>query len=391
MRVELKGLGEPIPGIALPDPNISSDLPAQTFTFLENGVFQKTDWVSLGYTHFEVWCIGGVGGDGGIIGDAFVGYNAFNTSYGGAGGGGGLHRVAGALVDLSDSCPIVVGKAGANGRNGNGEYPRRVRVNPATGLAYTPYIWDPNPAYISPLPGGDGGASTFADTLCQASGGKGGKPTPWLAPYNGDPDVPDYSTRTPGGDGGQGGSGGRSLAGGGGDGAWSEYVILTFPEVPGYPPPYPEYKGADRHDAVDGTWDGIIGKGGGGGRGGVYYSRLHIMYSAPMSFNPTAFAEPQIDDPPGGAGFNSDDVILATSGGQGSFSYADTSVYGVRESRSTPPPPPGWTSGTAYGSGKVIVPGSGGGARLNRLSGYGSNAPGFNPNGVVFIRLVKIA
>lgn len=387
MRIELKGLGDPIPGLALPDPNISSDVPAQTFTFLEDGVFEKPIWVGLGYTHFEAWCIGGVGGDGGSIENVFVGYHSFNTSYGGAGGGGGLHRVAGPLSDIPDSCPVVVGKAGVSGRNGNGTFPRWPRVDPATGLAYTPYIWDPNPEYVAPLPGTDGSASTFNGVLCQASGGKGGKPSPWTMPVSGDYTdlaVRYYGTQTPGGDGGQGGCGNRTLAGGGGDGAWSEYVTHTTPQPPGYPDII-SYEGADRHDAIDGTWDGTVGKGGGGGRGGVYYSQLHLDYSGP-----TALATPQIDDPPGGAGFGGDDVILATSGGQGSFSYVDTSVYGVRESRSSPPPPPGWISGNFIGIGKQIIPGGGGGARLNRLSGYGSNALGFNPNGVVFIRLIKI-
>ena len=383
MRIELKGQGEPIPGLALPDPNISSDLPAQTFTFLENGTFSKTDWVALGYTHFEVWCIGGVGGDGG--GYSYSGYES-EHSYGGAGGGGGLHRVAGALTDIPDSCLVVVGKAGAKGRNGNTEFVKAPRIDPRTGLTYVPYIWDPNPAYISSLPGGDGGASTFGGTICQASGGKGGKPTPWKRSYSGDP-TPEYAFgfQTPGGDGGQGGSGGRTVAGGGGDGAWSEWIIAPFPGNP----TLVDYLGSDRHDAIDGTWDGAIGKGGGGGRGGCYYSQWYIMYSV-SSTSLMHSATPQIDDPPGHGGYSSDGFILASSGAQGSFSYADTSVYGVRESRSTPPPPPGYISGPQFGIGKLIVPGSGGGARLNRLSGYGSTAPGFNPNGVVFIRLTKI-
>ena len=36
-------------------------------------------------------------------------------SYGGAGGGGGVHRVLGLLSGLPTSCPVVVGAGGALG------------------------------------------------------------------------------------------------------------------------------------------------------------------------------------------------------------------------------------------------------------------------------------
>jgi hypothetical protein len=71
-RFELGGYGDPIPSIAIPDPNLSGDRPVQLLV-LEDGVpFVKTDWMALGYTHYEVWCIGGAGGLGGPIGSPFV-------------------------------------------------------------------------------------------------------------------------------------------------------------------------------------------------------------------------------------------------------------------------------------------------------------------------------
>jgi hypothetical protein len=71
-RLELGGYEGPIPNIALPDPNLSADLPIQSLV-LEDGVpFEKTDWVALGYTHYEVWCIGAAGGQGASAGDTQI-------------------------------------------------------------------------------------------------------------------------------------------------------------------------------------------------------------------------------------------------------------------------------------------------------------------------------
>lgn len=65
-RFEFGGHGDPIPNIAMPDPNFSTDLPIQVLELVDGEPFLKADWVALGYTHFEVWCIGAVGGKGGI-------------------------------------------------------------------------------------------------------------------------------------------------------------------------------------------------------------------------------------------------------------------------------------------------------------------------------------
>ena len=72
-------------------------------------------------------------------------------NYGGAGGGGGFHRVRGLLSALPAICPVVVGAGGALGTEMHGSNPARTTN------------------------GGDGGASSFNATTCRASGGKGGK------------------------------------------------------------------------------------------------------------------------------------------------------------------------------------------------------------------------
>jgi hypothetical protein len=64
-RIRLSGEGLPIPVSALPDPNLDSNFPPQAFLFTESGAFDKTDYENLGYTHYEVICIGAAGGSGG--------------------------------------------------------------------------------------------------------------------------------------------------------------------------------------------------------------------------------------------------------------------------------------------------------------------------------------
>lgn len=89
--------------------------------------------------------------------------------------------------------------------------------------------------------------------------------------------------------------------------------------------------------------------------------------------------------------------VQGTAGGHGSFSYADTTVYGNRQDRTAFAGRPWslvggvWVPGAAGPStGSLIVPGTGGGAKLPGKRNYGSRAPGFSPNGAVLIRLFKI-
>ena len=107
MRVQLSGGGEAIPLEALPDLTDLGD--TVTVKYEENDTFNKAEWLALGFTHYQVICVGGAGGNGGA--EFYGGY----TVMGGGGGGGGLHVVEGVLDDLPDSCPVVVGAAGVAG------------------------------------------------------------------------------------------------------------------------------------------------------------------------------------------------------------------------------------------------------------------------------------
>lgn len=85
-------------------------------------------------------------------------------------------------------------------------------------------------------------------------------------------------------------------------------------------------------------------------------------------------------------------IIPATNGGRGSFSYADTAVFGERQLKEdiTIMVPIGSVFGGYNKLPRPMIPGGGGGARGLRSLPYGSRAPGFSPNGAVIIRLVKI-
>jgi hypothetical protein len=186
--------------------------------FTENQDFDTLYYVALGYTNFDVICIGGGGGIGGFIDTVNTG--TLIKNYGGAGGGGGFHRVQGLLSALPDLCPVVVGEPGSLG-------------------AYHAS----NPALTTD--GTDGGYSSFNDETCRASGGKGGK----RAESN-------SATVTTNADGGEGGVGDRIIAGGGAAGGLAGTPTALGPGTLGT-------------DGEDGTFFSNIGKGGGGGAGGV--------------------------------------------------------------------------------------------------------------------------
>ena len=229
--------------------------------------------------------------------------------------------------------------------------------------------------------GQDGGASSFGD-VCVASGGKGGFPaTVWdtSRPSSGYNFPGEVGAAKPDGRGGQGGKGGQAAAGGGGAGAF-------FTLEPG------DFGSEIRKvtQAKDGTWNGVVGEGGGGGLAGEYMPGWRPMYSAPASLAADELMHGLYDDV----------IIEATPGAKGSFSYSDTSVYGQRQDRQfgyNEDPAPRDTmvkvsplvfvyTPTPY----LIVPGCGGGARINKSQGFGSRAPGFSPDGAVLIRVTKI-
>ena len=186
--------------------------------FTSNGTFDPRPYIDKGYKNFDVICIGGGGGMGGGIDTQNTG--TLIRSYGGAGGGGGLHRVQGLLSALPASCPVVVGVGGAVG---------------------TEHISDP----AQTTDGGDGGYSSFNGTTCLASGGKGGKRV-----------QTNTLTTSTVANGGDGGIGGRTAAGGGALGGTAGTPTASGPGTAGTA-------------GADGTWFGVVGQGGGGGAGGV--------------------------------------------------------------------------------------------------------------------------
>lgn len=204
MRIELSG------SLIQPDPLI--------LLFSIDKDFEPASYIDLGYTNFDLICIGAGGGRGGGIDTNNTG--TLIRNYGGEGGGGGFHRVKGLLSDLPGVCLVVVGGAGSPG------------TDHASNATLT-------------TDGGDGEYSSFNGTTCRASGGKGGK----RAQSNSD------SVRTYA-DGGDGGIGDRTTAGGGAVGGVAGIPTPTGPGTLGT-------------NGVDGTFVNNIGEGGGGGAGGV--------------------------------------------------------------------------------------------------------------------------
>jgi hypothetical protein len=186
---------------------------------LLNGVdFVPQQYIDQGYTDFEVLVIGAGGGTGGGIRTGNTGTQI--RSYGGAGGGGGLHRVRGVLSALPATCPVVVGVGGDPGLD---------------------HVSDPALA----TDGQDGGASSFNGNTARASGGQGGRKV-----------TTNSVTVSSQANGGDGGVGDRILPGGGGAGGIAGTPTSTGPGTPGTA-------------GADGDWDGVVGEGGGGGAGGI--------------------------------------------------------------------------------------------------------------------------
>lgn len=456
-RIELGGEGDPIPILALPDPSLLGELPSTVIEFEDGDIFDKQWWTNLGYTNFEVWCVGAAGGRGGSpgrpqwiemdsqtnptmpvdvwdaykeldvliweSGSQFESYNGIwwyengrmidtpgwypgrpdlfpygATDYwvhwadrlfpnrnpiqsitykvdpileeeldttppyiplrfglGGGGGGGGTHVVSGELSILPDFSPIVIGKAGKDAAPGQQRAsgfwtpPKADKVGDLDTLYGTGYarrlvevshiVSNWQYGFVEPLPQflppqpGEDGGST--SFAGNVCRASGGK--------GGNPAfIWEGGVKKIDGSGGQGGVGGQLIAGGGAAGS------------------------TDYNPGKEGTWINGIGKGGGGGRGGA----------VPTGVDPTRDA---------------------TSGGRGTMSYADTSVYGRGEVWSY------WvrirrrydiyTGELLEASPEVTtskyVAGGGGGVRALRKYPYGSRAQGYNPNGHVVMRLTK--
>lgn len=213
MRLELAGYLPPLVPLVL--------------TLTDGAEFDAASYVEMGYTNYDVMCIGAAGGQGSGV---YRATSPFDFVPGGAGGGGGSMRVQGILDALPSLVDVTLGTPGAD----------------RTPLATS--VWP-----TGALDGGDGGAASFGGTICRASGGKGGK----KAVYAG------FATSASGA-GGDGGIGGSSTAGGAANHG-------TGGDTDGSPAPVA---------AVTGTWDGTIGKGGGGGGGGYATTASNPVFSA---------------------------------------------------------------------------------------------------------------
>lgn len=398
MRAFLGGRGLPRGEFALSGISESTDAPI--ILRLEDGeVFTPADYIALGYTNFEVWCVGAAGGLGGgelkliefdrvastqamdsalwakfvdlsprryeyLNGiynptaglpaewsswDEYLSYTNPTHSFqvytysnarmrndpaaigarGGGSGGGGVHVIAGVLADLDATLDISVGAAGDDAE------PGQTKVNGA----WTPMPWDRyyvpeyQEAMLYPV------GSTIRNYLLDIANflhQYPGTQKAFYPPVTGDDGATSSfgdicrasggkgghgakiwsgSTFVVDGDGGDGGIGDSDISGGGGAGS-----------------PNPGVRGSD------GAWNTLtsVGKGGGGGHGGSVES--------------------------GGA----------SGGGKGSFSYVDTSIYGLSQSSS------------------ALVAGNGGGVRALRNYRQGSRVPTYDPNGAVFLRLYKL-
>jgi len=356
------GVRPPVPGTEVvdpvdpgPEPEVPPDeIPEPLTIVLEDGdTFHKATYLAMGYNRFDVMCIGAAGGHAGhskqtipdsgshrnsLPLDYDLYWNSLRHVFGGAGGGGGAHRIKGRLALLPTNVPVIVGDAGADGAYADITSPFHDWRTGSDGLAHAP----------TPNPGGDGGYSSFGTTICRASGGKGGV----------------------GLLGGAGGVGNSIIAGGG--------------PTPAYIPPSGD-PGGPEHGPTSpglmnpGAWDGKIGKGGAGGKG--------TIIAALGGF--------------GGGGVASPFGLDAVKGADGAYSAVDSSVSGhgaggfgfdLDGTRITPD---GITGNNmlvpTHYSALGANPGAGGGATAFPITGsltqHGSKAGGLDGKGAVIIRL----
>lgn len=370
MRLRLIGFsGErpPVPGTEIvnpedpepgPDPTPDpDDIPPPLVLVLADGSsFHKADYLTLGYNRFDVMCIGGAGGNAGKVtqiipdsgshatdifhSDYDLYWDSYRYVFGGAGGGGGVHRIKGRLALLPTLVPVVVGAAGANGAASVVNSPFHDWRSGSDGYAATP----------TPNPGTDGGASSFGGTICRASGGKGGI----------------------GLSGGAGGIGNKDGAGGGltqaytgstGDGTGGGGVV-----TPGH--------------MNQGAWDGKIGAGGAGANGtvpkalggGFGSGGTSIADAVRGADGAYSAADPSVSGKgEAGLGFGFDYTRIIPDGTTG-YNKLVASHYDVLGAK----------------------PGAGGGATAFPLTGslfqYGSKSGsslgvGIHPDGIVIVRL----
>jgi hypothetical protein len=385
-RIFLGGKGDPIPDLAMPDLSLAVDLQPIYVPFTADGIFVPADYIAMGYTDYEVTCIGAAGGrgsDGDAAGAAWPyyytplpgGYSMTHwhdpmlinlSAWGGGGGGGGSQRVNGKLADLPANVPVAVGQAGADAGAAYIAQTGNYTPNPPAPWPDARATYDsPVATFLSAHNGGDGGASTFGPDICMASGGKGGGPcidkTQPHGTWNGDGLAAPNAAWT--GFGGQGGIGGRTLAGGGAAGSASTSLLTPA-------------------DGADGMWDSDtnIGAGGGGGRGGVWVPGYDPNVGSPLPGEDPYYRR------------------LSSSGGQGAVSFVEPGVLGPRQMRAV-----GSWSYPRYNTSQrasigtdsqtnnqTTMPGTGGGAKVTPVNIFGGRSGGALAQGAVFVRVMKI-
>lgn len=153
--------------------------------------FGKGLWMNLGFTNYDVFIVGGGGGQSG-----YAYPSAGATLYPGGGGGGASKRIQGLLKDLPVSVDVVVGPYGANSNTVNGTGARG-GTSSFNGVE---------------APGGYGGVAGV--------GGRGSNPDGTPGPQGGKVKVGTASLITPGTSGWNDALQ-QSAGGGGGGGAYS--------------------------------------------------------------------------------------------------------------------------------------------------------------------------
>ena len=444
-RLLLSGLGGPIPTISLPDPNTSSERPTLEL-LLEDGVsFEKVAYTSLGYTHYEVWCVGGSGGLGGSVGGQIV----FPTAH--------TYEVASAeqwAVHLANN--VYWDSQLSPPKNFYTDFYSTIHTSGPVSMpfGYLEYVYPGSPGWT--------GGYQYSVTHYQ-----------YLEYYNPTHLLPVYIYKTPymrtsvnhmspNAIGGGGGGGGLHVVIGeledlpdvvpvqvgqaGADAGYgqtevngpfepSPYQPYSASITQRYPEPHPSfYPPAPGGDGGTSSFGDICqasgGKGGNpamkwvgtvlvedraGGAGGIG-GRLEAGGGGAGSNSGANGTDGSWDGSIGqgggggrggnyipgrghsGAMYIPGSTIPPTNGGKGSFSYIDTTVYGrgqvisaLVEERSTYDYITGELIETVnVPSSYIIVPGGGGGARAKRKLLYGSDAPGYSQNGLVLLRLIKL-
>jgi hypothetical protein len=444
-RLSLAGYGTPIPAISLPDPNASGERPTIEL-LLEDGIpFEKAPYVALGYTHYEVWCVGGAGGRGGDEANQVIFLTAhtnepaptdmWNLYLGDlAYWDSQLNPPKNFYTDAYDSIYSAVplslpagylwrvqpGDPGWTGQYvyGVSHYQTVEFYNPGhilpRALFRDPFLYTSAPGVVGGGGGGGGvqrGIGLLADIpdSVPVEVGAAGQDAPlgqtlvngpWTPPpitYGRTPALRDWQYRypdphtsflppQPGEDGGLSSFGELVKASGGKGGnpskKWNGSAFV-FDGAGGDGGIGGQEEAGGGGLGSNGPVNGQDGSWDGVNGGGGGGGRGGIPPTAPTFIGSL---------PTGGS-----PGIPPTDGGRGAFSYVDTSIFGARGVKGfwmNNQYQFDWATGDILSvtqiATSVKTPGGGGGTRAQRKHKYGSRAPTYSPDGLVMIRLVKL-